>query len=86
MTERRKLRSREPSRICARLTIALQKNRQIRCLLKEYWGLFQGHLYLTSSGKVVFKKRMSCFKYFVRISAEKERKKEKCSEESLQNI
>ena len=59
MTERRKLRSREPSRICARLTIALQKNRQIRCLLKEYWGLFQGHLYLTSSDKVVFGKSMS---------------------------
>ena len=59
MTERRKLRSREPSRICTRLKIALQKNRKIRCLLKEYWGLFQGHLYLTSSGKVVFEKSMT---------------------------
>ena len=40
--------------------IALQKNRKIRCLLiKEYWGLFQGHLCLTSSDKVVFKKSMS---------------------------
>ena len=30
-----------------------------RCLLKEYWGLFRGHLYLTSSGKEVFGKNMS---------------------------
>ena len=59
MTERRKLRSQEPLRICTRLKIALQKNRKIRCLLKEYCGLFQGHLYLTSSGKVVFEKSMS---------------------------
>ena len=59
MTERRKLRSRETSRICTRLKIASQKNRKIRCLLKEYWGLFQGHLYLTSSGKVVFEKSMT---------------------------
>ena len=59
MTERRKLRSRETSRICTRLKIASQKNRKIRCLLKEYWGLFQGHLYLTSSDKVVFGKSMS---------------------------
>ena len=59
MTERRKLRSREPSRICTGRKIALQKNRKIRCLLKEYWGLFQGHLYLTSSGKVVFEKSMT---------------------------
>ena len=58
MTERRKLRSRELLKICTRLTIALQKNRNIRCLLKEYWGLFQGHLYLTSSDKVVFEKSM----------------------------
>ena len=59
MTERRKLRSGEPSRISTRLKIALQKNRKTRCLLKEYWGLFQGHLYLTSSDKVVFGKSMS---------------------------
>ena len=59
MTERCKLRSREPSRLCIRLKIALQKNRKIRCSLKEYWGLFQGHLYFTSSGKVLFKKSMS---------------------------
>ena len=39
-------------RLCTRL-------RKIRCLLKEYWGLFQGHLYLTSSDKVVFEKSMS---------------------------
>ena len=25
----------------------------------EYWGLFQGHLYFTSSDKVVFEKGMS---------------------------
>ena len=25
----------------------------------EYWGLFQGHLYFTSSDKVVFEKSMS---------------------------
>ena len=59
MTERPKLRSREPSRICTRLKIAFQENRKIRCLLKEYWGLSQGHLYLTSSDKVVFEKSMS---------------------------
>ena len=59
MTERRKLRNQEPSRICTRLEIALQKNRKIRCLLQECWGLFQGHLYLTSSDKVVFEKSMS---------------------------
>ena len=58
MTERRKLRSREPSKISTRLKIALQKNQE-RCLLKEYWGLLQGHLYLTSSDKVVFEKIMS---------------------------
>ena len=46
----------------------------------EYWGLFQGRLYLTSSGKVVFEEH-ACFKYFVGIiSAKKEKKKEKsCS-------
>ena len=55
VTERRQ----EPSRICTRLKIALQKNRKIRCLLKEYWGLFQGHLYLASSDKIVFEKSMS---------------------------
>ena len=54
MTERR-----EPSRICTRLKIALHKNRKIRGLLKEYWGMFQGHLYLTNSEKVVFEKSMS---------------------------
>lgn len=42
ITERRKLRCREPSRIRSRLKIAIPKNRKIRCLLKEYWGLFQG--------------------------------------------
>ena len=59
MTERRELRSQEPSRVCTRLKIALQKNRKIRCLLKEYWGLFQGHLYLTRSDEVVFENSMS---------------------------
>ena len=51
----------------------------------EYKRLFQGHLvYFTSSDKVhvVFEEHV-CFKYFVRISAKKEKRKEKsCSEES----
>ena len=59
MIERCKRRSQEPSRICTRLKIALQKNRKIRCFLKEYWGLFQDHLCFTSSGKVLFEKSMS---------------------------
>ena len=41
------------------LRLLYRKNRKKRCLLKEYWGLFQGHLYLTSSDKVVFGKSMS---------------------------
>ena len=89
MTERPKLRSREPSRICTRLKIAFQKNRKIRCLLKEYWGLFQGHLYFTSSEfrQSTIRKEHVRFKYFVGISAKKGRKKEKsCFEESLQSI
>lgn len=50
ITERRKLRCREPSRIRSRLKIAIPKNRKIRCLLKEYWGLFQGRKkYFTST-------------------------------------
>ena len=49
----------------------------------EHWGLFQGPLYFTSSNKVAFEKSMSV-KYFVGISAKKEKKQEKsCSEESL---
>ena len=59
MTERRKLKSREPSRICTILKIALQKNIKKDAYLKEYWVLFQGHLYLTSSDKLVFGKSMS---------------------------
>ena len=38
ITERRKLRCREPSRIRFRLKIAIPKNRKIRCLLKESGG------------------------------------------------
>ena len=30
-----------------------------KALLKEYWGLFRGHLYLSSSDKVVFGKSIS---------------------------
>ena len=41
------------------LRLLYRKNRKKRCLLKEYWGLFRGHLYLTSSDKVVFGKSMS---------------------------
>ena len=62
MTERSKLRGREPSRICT--SSILNKFRQ-------------------SSSR----KEHVCFKYFVAISAKKERKKEKCnSEESLQYL
>jgi len=59
MTERRKLRCREPSRICSKLKIAIQKNRKIRCLFDRVLRLFQGRLYFTSSDKVVFEKSMS---------------------------
>ena len=52
----------------------------------EYWGLFQGRLYLTILDKVEFEKSMSV-KVFAGISAKKEKKKEKSwSEESLWNI
>ena len=43
-------------------------------------------MYLTKFRQSSIQKENVRFKYFVRISAEKERKKEKCSEESLQNI
>jgi len=59
MTERRKLRCQEPSRICSKLKIAIQKNRKIRCLFDRVLGLFRGRLYFTSSDKVVFEKSMS---------------------------
>ena len=59
MTERRKLRCREPSRICSRLKIAIQKNRKIRCLFRRVVGVLQGRLYFTSSDKVVFEKSKS---------------------------
>ena len=42
----------------------------------EYWGLFQGRLYLTILDKVEFEKSMSV-EAFVAISAKKEKKKEK---------
>ena len=42
----------------------------------EHWGLFQGPLYFTSSNKVVLEKSMSV-KYFVGMSAKKEKKQEK---------
>ena len=41
------------------LRLLYRKIEKKRCLLKEYWGLFRGHLYLTSSDKVVFGKSMS---------------------------
>ena len=67
MTERRKLRCGEPLRICSRLKIAMQKVEREDAYLKEYWELFRGRLYITSSDKVVFKKSMSvCCKYFFR--------------------
>jgi len=59
MTERHKLRCQEPSRICSRLKIAIQKNRKMRCLFNRVLGLFQGCLYFTSSDKVVFERSMS---------------------------
>ena len=49
----------------------MQKNSSL-----EYWGLFQGRLYLTILDKVEFKKSMSV-EVFVGISAKKEKKKEK---------
>ena len=59
MTERRKLRSREPSRICTRVKIALQKIER-KMLIKRVLGAVPGSsMYLTSSDKIVFEKRMS---------------------------
>ena len=58
MTERRKLRCGEPSRICSRLKIAMQKVERY-AYLKEYWEFFRGRLYIISSDKVVFKFRQS---------------------------
>ena len=47
---------------------------------------FQGN-YLNKFRQSSIRKEHVCFKYFVEISAKKERKKEKCcSEESLQNV
>ena len=86
MTDRRKLRCGEPSRICSRLKIAMQKVERKDAYLKEYWELFRGRLYITSSDKVVFKKSMTvCFKYFFGISIKEDKKKENrlCSEELL---
>ena len=77
MTERCKLRYGEPSRICSRLKIAMQKVERQDAYLKEYWELFQGRLYITSSDKVVFEKSMTaCFKYFFGISSKEDKKKE----------
>ena len=53
------------------LRIFMQKNTSL-----EYWGLFQGRLYLTILDKVEFEKSMSV-EVFVGISAKKEKKKEK---------
>ena len=78
MTERRKLRSREPSIICTRL---LYRKIERKKLIKRVLGAVPG--FRESS----IRKVHVCFKYLVGISAKKERKKEKCcSEESLQNV
>ena len=41
------------------LRLLHRKIEKKRCLLKEYWGLFRGHLYLTSSDKEGFGKSIS---------------------------
>ena len=84
MTERRKLRCREPSRICSTLMIAIQKNRKIRCLFKRVLGPVPWSSLLNKFRQSSIRNEHVCFKYFDGISAKKEKKKEKtCSEESL---
>ena len=56
-------------------------------LIKKVLGAVPGSSILNKFRQSSVRKEHVCFKYFVEISAKKERKKEKCcSEESLQNI
>lgn len=80
MTGRRKVRYREPSRICPRLKIAMQtmKNRKIRCSFKRrILGCVPRSSILYKFTKSSIRKEHICFKYFVGISARKEKKKKK---------
>jgi len=82
MIERHKLRCREPSRICSRLKIAIQKNRKIRCLFKRVLGTVPRSSILYKFRQSGIRKEHVCFiKYFVGILAKK--KEKSCSEESL---
>ena len=85
MTERRKLRSREPSRICTRLKIVLQKIERKK-LIKRVLGAVPGSSILKKFRQSSIPKEHVSFKYFVGISAKKEQKEKCCSEESLQNV
>ena len=56
-------------------------------VIKRVLGAVPGSSILNKFRQSSILKEHVCFKYFVRISAKKERKKEKyCSEESWQNI
>ena len=58
-----------------------------KMLIKRVLGAVPGSSILNKFRQSSIQKEHVCFKYFVGISAKKERKKEKCcSEESLQNI
>ena len=80
MTKKRKLRCREPSRICSRLKIAVQKNREVRCLFKRILSAVPRSFIVYKFRQSSIRKEHVCFKYFVGISAKKEEKEEKsCS-------
>ena len=56
-------------------------------LIKRVLGAVPGSSILNKFRQSSIRKEHARFKFFVRISAKKERKKEKCcSEESLQNV
>ena len=77
MTERHKVRCREPSRICSRVKIAIQKNRKIRCLFKRVLGAAEGRLYKFRKRSI--RKERVFLKCFVGIPAKKEKKKKEKS-------
>ena len=76
MTERRKLRSREPSRICTRLRLLYRKIER-EMLIKRVLGAVPGSSILNKFRQSSTRKEHVCVKYFVGISAKMERKKEK---------
>ena len=68
------------------LRLLYRKIEKKKMLIKRVLGAIPGSSILNKFRLSSIRKEHVCFKYFVGISAKKERKKEKCSEESLQNI